>query len=68
MCLSFDFVERIGFTIKFDPKLGITIRTHEKNIVASLFQKLECSILFKKTDNSGFRFVLGCKIRRTLGS
>ncbi len=35
-----------------------TARAHEKNTVISLFQKLECSIFFKKVNNSGFGAIL----------
>ncbi|EMN45165.1 hypothetical protein LEP1GSC086_1293 [Leptospira weilii str. LNT 1234] len=31
----------------------LTTQAHEKNTVISLFQKLECSIFFKKANNSG---------------
>lgn len=38
----------------FGAKLKNTTRTHKKNIMMNLFQKLECSILFKKNNNSRF--------------
>lgn len=37
---------------------SVTTRAHEKNTVISLFQKLECSIFFKKANNSGFDVIL----------
>ncbi|EKS02007.1 hypothetical protein LEP1GSC125_2977 [Leptospira mayottensis 200901122] len=40
------------------PNIALTTQTHEKNIVMSLFQKLEYYIFCKKLNNSRFGTIL----------